>query len=66
MILELLLYFFDDREEALQVEGLFRKSVSIDDETEILGELEKRNYNYLQQVSNPHIIASIQCSIKML
>lgn len=45
------------------MEGLFRKSVSIDDETEILGELDRKNYNYLQQVTNPHIIASTDASI---
>jgi hypothetical protein len=58
VVLELLLYFFEHRDEALQLEGLFRKSVSIDDETEILSELNNKNYNYLQQVTNPHIIAS--------
>ena len=40
------------------MEGLFRKSVSIDDETELLTQIAEKNYDCLLEVQNPHIIAS--------
>lgn len=42
-------------------EGIFRKSISIDDENYILSQLSSRNYNYLNQIENPFMIA---CLIK--
>lgn len=36
LIIELLIYYFDNDKNALTTEGIFRKCVSIDDETEIL------------------------------
>lgn len=35
--------------------------MSIDEENETLEELSKRNYEYLEQIKNPHLIA---CLIK--
>ena len=57
-MLELLLCFFNDNDALLQLEGLFRKSVSIDEENEILMELNSRNYEYMTEVEDPHVIAS--------
>lgn len=59
--MELLMFYFNDRGETLRSEGIFRKSVSIDDETEILGELRLKNYNFIEKVKNPHVIASTLC-----
>ena len=59
MILEMLIYFFNNNDKALKLEGLFRKSVSIDEETEILKQLSNQNYNYLASIKDPHTIASI-------
>ena len=61
--LELLIYYFNEREDSLKLEGIFRKSVSIDDEIEILAELDNKNYNFVDTVTNPHVIASTICTI---
>ena len=59
VIIQLLIHYFRSKPEGLDEEGIFRKSVSIDEENETLGELSKRNYNYLEQITNPHLIASL-------
>jgi hypothetical protein len=58
VILEMLIYYFNNKEEYLKEEGLFRKNVSVEDEASILNELNKKNYNYLETVTDPHLIAS--------
>jgi hypothetical protein len=58
IILEMLIYHISNNPDYLKVEGLFRKSVSIDDEVEILHELNAKNYDFLLGVTNPHLIAS--------
>ena len=41
------------------LEGLFRKSVSIDEENETLAELANENYDCLLQITNAHIVANL-------
>lgn len=65
IILEILVNFLGNNPEYLKVEGLFRKSVSIDDKIEILHELNAKNYEFLSGVTDPHLIASIFSIIKM-
>ncbi len=59
MVLQLLVGYFKEKPTALLHEGIFRKSVSIDEENETLEELSSRNFGYLQQITNPHLIASL-------
>jgi hypothetical protein len=59
MVLQLLVGYFKEKPQSLLQEGIFRKSVSIDEENETLGELSGRNFGYLQQITNPHLIASL-------
>jgi hypothetical protein len=54
----MLIYFFSNSNEALKLEGLFRKSVVIDEERELVTQLSNQNYNYLSTVTDPHLIAS--------
>ena len=58
IVLEIFIYYFKTHPEGLLVEGLFRKSVSIDDENELLIKISCKNYDCLLEVENPHIIAS--------
>lgn len=58
IILKMLIFYFRNNEEHAKLEGLFRKSVSIDEETEIIEKIREHNYDYLLSVENPHIIAS--------
>jgi hypothetical protein len=51
--------YFKEKPASLLQEGIFRKSVSIDEENETLEELSRRNFAYLQQITNPHLIASL-------
>lgn len=57
-ILKMLLFYFESKPEYLKIEGIFRKSVSIDEEQETINRILERNYDYLLEVKNPHIIAS--------
>jgi hypothetical protein len=50
--------YFKTHPDGLKSEGLFRKSVSIDEENEMLGELSSKNYDYLLKITNPHLVAS--------
>lgn len=54
----MLVFYFDAHKEGLELEGLFRKSVSIDEEKETIYQILQKNYDYLLDVKNPHIIAS--------
>lgn len=58
-ILQVLVGYFRSRPESLNEEGIFRKCVSIDEENETLGELCKRNYEYLESITNVHLIGSL-------
>ena len=60
-ILEVLINYFKTNPEGLKCEGIFRKSVSIDEENYILEQLGQRNYDYLSTIENPFLIA---CLIK--
>lgn len=55
----MLIHYFRRKPEGLSEEGIFRKSVSIDEQNETLTELCKRNYDYLAQITNCHLIASL-------
>lgn len=46
----MLIFYFDSHEDGLNLEGLFRKSVSIDEENETIREVLSNNYDYLLQV----------------
>lgn len=59
MVLQLLVGYFKEKPSALLQEGIFRKSVSVDEENETLQELSSRNFAYLHQITNPHLIASL-------
>lgn len=54
----MLIFYFDCHKEGLLLEGIFRKSVSIDDENETINEILEKNYDCILEVENPHIIAS--------
>lgn len=54
----MLVFYFDSHKEGLELEGIFRKSVSIDEENETITQILSKNYDYLLDVENPHIIAS--------
>ena len=54
----MLIYYFKVHPDGLKLEGLFRKSVSIDEENRLLEEISNQNYECLLEVQNPHIIAS--------
>jgi hypothetical protein len=54
-----LIHYFRSKPQGLDQEGIFRKSVSIDEENETLEELSKRNYEYLEHIENPFLIASL-------
>jgi hypothetical protein len=58
IVLEILIYYFKTKPKGLLLEGLFRKSVSIDEENELLAQISNKNYDSLLEVGNPHIIAS--------
>lgn len=58
-VLQLLVGYFKEKPHMLLQEGIFRKSVSIDEENETLEELSSRNFGYLEQITNPHLIASL-------
>ncbi len=47
VIIQLLICYFKEKPAGLSEEGIFRKSVSLDEENETLAELSKRNYEYL-------------------
>lgn len=55
----MLVFYFKTNEDYMKEEGLFRKSVSIDEETETIKKIMEQNYDYLLEIKNPHIIASI-------
>lgn len=57
-LFDMLIYYFKHQKEGLNAEGLFRKSVSIDEEEEAMARLKKADYNFLEKVKNPHIVAS--------
>ena len=54
----MLIYYFKHHSNGLNAEGLFRKSVSILDEEEAMQKLKKGDYNFLEKVDNPHLVAS--------
>jgi hypothetical protein len=54
-----LVAYFICTPERLKEEGLFRKSVSIDDINEASLELYKGNYEFINEIDNPHLVASI-------
>lgn len=58
IILKMLVFYLESHEEALSLEGIFRKSVSIDEEDHTIAKLLANNYDYLMEVKNPHVIAS--------
>lgn len=58
-VLQLLIGYFKEKPHMLIQEGIFRKSVSIDEENQTLEELSSRNFGYLEQITNPHLIASL-------
>ena len=47
LVIELLLSYFNGKEELLDSEGLFRKSVDCEEEAALLKQLSLRNYNYI-------------------
>lgn len=55
----MLIFYFKQHKEGLNSEGIFRKSVSILEEEEAMHELSNKNYNYLDKISDPHVVASI-------
>ena len=59
IILQVLIYYFRNKPSGLKEEGIFRKSVSVDEENETLTELGKRHYDYLDSITNPHLVASL-------
>jgi hypothetical protein len=63
-VLGVLVCYFKTHKEGLKEEGLFRKSVSIEEENEMLGELSSKNYDYLLRITNPHLIASINTLLR--
>ena len=63
IVLEILIYYFKTKPKGLLLEGLFRKSVSIDEENELLAQISNKNYDSLLEVGNPHIIASTNPNI---
>jgi hypothetical protein len=54
----MLVCYFDVHKECLKEEGLFRRSVSVDDEKETIQQLQAKDYNCLMEIKNPHIVAS--------
>ena len=58
VILRLLINYLQMRPEALGEEGIFRRSVSIDDEEEAISHLYRGDYDFFQKLDNPHIAAS--------
>lgn len=59
VILQLLVGYFATKPQELKSEGIFRKSVSVDEQEETLKELSNRNYEYLDEITNPHLVASL-------
>jgi len=57
-VLEMLIFYFKHKPAGLLEEGIFRKSVSIDEENDALYQLSQENYNCLDNIKNPHIVAS--------
>lgn len=57
--MEVLIFYFKTHPEGLRLEGLFRKSVSIDEENETLAELANQNYDCLLTITNAHIVANL-------
>ena len=53
--------YFKINPQGLELEGIFRKSASIDEENYILEQLGMRNYDYLSTIENPYLVA---CLIK--
>lgn len=49
----------------LAQEGIFRKSVSIDEEKEAAAHLHSEDYDYLQSISNGYLVASKHILIEL-
>lgn len=60
----MLIYYFEAFPDGKFLEGLFRKSVSVDEENETIEKIMEKNYDYLLEVKNPHVIAS-KTSLKL-
>lgn len=57
-ILKMLIFYFDSHQEALLLQGIFRKSANVDQENETINEILSKNYDYILEVKDPYIIAS--------
>jgi hypothetical protein len=55
-LLKMLLSYFIFKPEALKAEGLFRKNADVELLDELELECRARNYDFLNKVSDPHII----------
>lgn len=63
VILKLMIMYLKIRPDFLNEEGIFRKSVAIDEEYDAITELYSGNLNYIQNITNPHLVASISLLI---
>jgi hypothetical protein len=57
--LKTLVLYMKMNPDFLRQQGIFRKSVSIDEETEAMTHIQNQNYDYLQNITNPYLVASI-------
>lgn len=59
IVLELLVHQLSSKEEFLQTEGIFRKCPSIDDERKALVHLYEKDYDYIEGISDPHLLCTL-------
>ena len=57
--MELLVHQLSTHEEFLAVEGIFRKCPSIDDERKALIHLYEKDYDYIEEMTDPHLLCTL-------
>lgn len=63
--LHLMISYFMMRKEFLKEEGLFRKSVVKQEVDEAMEFVKVKYYDFLEDITNPHIVASTSPIIKI-
>ena len=60
VVLKMMVMYLQSKEHFLSEEGIFRKAVAIDEQQEAVRQIfGGRNYNYIQTIENPHLVAGI-------